>query len=174
MAGIVAIATSYYLIWRYWMNKCATIYIVAYVDNDITTLLTVIRYGRTWPCAAQFSSNCNHSDCSCNWQTKRNDKSTYLINLPDFNYTKQICIFYMRWRQRNDCTDFQMQVCARKSRALFSFACHLPWRLSNAVAACNAYWESQYLLCWQRMANGNETHASYEMKRGGKTTDNTK
>lgn len=44
--GIVTIShpVTYYLIWRHWMNKCATIYISLAADGMTTISLTVIRW----------------------------------------------------------------------------------------------------------------------------------
>lgn len=41
-----------------------------------------------------------------NWQTKRNDKSTYLINLPDFNYTYKFTYFVCNEHNPMNGTDF--------------------------------------------------------------------
>lgn len=70
---------TYYLIWRYWMNKCATIYISLGWMGLTVMLMT--------------KTTVSKRRIKCDWQTKRNDKSTYLINLPDFNYAYKFTYF---------------------------------------------------------------------------------
>lgn len=106
-------AAIYYLIWRYWMNKCATIYISLTLTNEMT-LTTKTENDVCRQCADSDSFKfierrskrihlCIniHFCCNCKWKLTNKEKRQ--INIPNkltrFQLYLQICIFCMQWRQ---------------------------------------------------------------------------